>query len=149
MIRAMFLCAALSRAAHFLLRGKYILPKESKYEKKLLEEIKITVAKQTAAELRKQSEFQRLSIGELIDRTFMPLCTNNAETAYTLILDYMGIVTCEQNDEQVEKTLLLLMYFCYDLIMGLEKYTPDKLMRIMEKNRKTIKEYKAISDAKE
>ncbi|MCI8404148.1 MAG: hypothetical protein HFE49_04520 [Clostridia bacterium] len=117
--------------------------------KKLLEEIKITVAKQTAAELRKQSEFQRLSIGELIDRTFMPLCTNNAETAYTLILDYMGIVTCEQNDEQVEKTLLLLMYFCYDLIMGLEKYTPDKLMRIMEKNRKTIKEYKAILDAKE
>lgn len=41
------------------------------------------------------------------------------------------------------------MYFCYDLIMGLEKYTPDKLMRIMEKNRKTIKEYKAILDAKE
>jgi hypothetical protein len=118
---------------------------KEKFMSDKLEEINITVMKETANALRAFKDNMDLSMGEIVDRLLLNFSTRDINKAAILIVEYLEIVTKDQDSEQVKGTLLQVMAFCLSGILKKDDWEIEDIFNALKKICETLS---ALDDPK-
>ncbi len=111
-----------------------------------LEEITITVMKETANALRAFNDNMGLSMGEIVDRFLLNFSTRDINRAAIFIVEYLEIVTKDQDSEQYKGTLLQVMAFCLSGILKKDNWEIEDIFNALKKICETLS---ALDDPKD